>query len=164
MFLQDLKCHTSNSSESLFSNLLLDDISSSAFYLFVCVKPAIVNKCSQELFSFIKLPHFCSLISERKLHIVSTVAGVNLQTFVHAVNDDRIHVSRIMANIACGVRAGAMGLVSSSSTLELNKLKQLLSSIGVCIEVQESQMDAVCGLAGSGIAYVISMYSFIFFE
>ena len=56
------------------------------------------------------------------------------------------------ALVLCGASVYCPG---SCATVEDGKLtKELFSCVGICEELQESLLDAVTGLSGSGPAYV----------
>ncbi|MCL4140623.1 UNVERIFIED_CONTAM: hypothetical protein GTU68_014269 [Idotea baltica] len=65
-------------------------------------------------------------------------------------------VMRSMPNTPALVGAGAAGLAggSSASADDIEWASDILSSVGVAVEVSESMLDAVTGLSGSGPAYL----------
>jgi pyrroline-5-carboxylate reductase len=56
-----------------------------------------------------------------------------------------------------GETAGAYALGERATDADAVNLKQILDSIGVCHKMEESQLDAVTGLAGSGPAYIFML-------
>lgn len=60
-----------------------------------------------------------------------------------------------MPNTAVAVNAGTIGLaLHSSANSVAEQITTLLNKLGSCSIVAEDQLDAVVGVAGSGIAYV----------
>uniref|UniRef100_A0AAG5CRP8 Pyrroline-5-carboxylate reductase n=1 Tax=Anopheles atroparvus TaxID=41427 RepID=A0AAG5CRP8_ANOAO len=134
------------------------EVLSKASIVFICVKPQILPRLKDAFDSAQSLPN-----CERKL-IVSILAGVTL---------DRLHKDlaillpttfvRTMPNTPMQVGVGCtvfcQSANSSTYTAPLYEdLQYMLSTLGLGFEVQESQINAVTGLAGCGPAYV---YEFI---
>lgn len=86
--------------------------------------------------------------------LVSVAAGVSLSKLCSGAGHQR--VVRVMPNTPSLVRRGASAYCCGSdvSTLDRTHLEGMLRSVGTVFEVDESQMDAVTGLSGSGPAYV----------
>jgi pyrroline-5-carboxylate reductase len=87
--------------------------------------------------------------------VLSIAAGVRISTLeAHASGRP---VVRAMPNtpalVGQGVSAIAPGTSATEQHLEL--AEQLLRSVGVVVRVDESQLDAVTGLSGSGPAYLM---------
>lgn len=95
--------------------------------------------------------------SQEKHLFVSIAAGISLSTLEQLVPQSR-HV-RVMPNtpalVQAGVSAFARGRQATEEDAEL--VRRLLTTVGLAIEVPESQLDAVTGLSGSGPAYVFAM-------
>ncbi|KFB35626.1 AGAP002308-PA-like protein [Anopheles sinensis] len=134
------------------------EVLSKASIVFICVKPQILPRLKDVFASAKNLPN-----CERKL-IVSILAGVTLArlhtdlsvllptTFVRTMPNTPMQVG-----VGCTVFCQAAD--SSSYTEPLYEdLKYMLGTLGLAFEVQESQINAVTGLAGCGPAYV---YEFI---
>lgn len=68
-------------------------------------------------------------------------------------------VVRVMPNTPSLVGAGASAFCCGDDVSEDDKawIESMLGSVGLAVEVDESQMDAVTGLSGSGPAYVCMM-------
>lgn len=86
--------------------------------------------------------------------VLSVVAGVSIQTIQKLVGD--LPVARAMPNTSAKIGKSATGVAwSKQVTLDQQyELRDLLSSIGSVTVVQESQLDAVTAVAGSGPAFV----------
>jgi len=89
--------------------------------------------------------------------ILSVAAGVSLSKLTDWLATDR--VVRAMPNTPCLVGAGASAYCVADGVTAADKQKtnEILTSVGLAIEVAEKQMDAVTGLSGSGPAYVCVM-------
>lgn len=114
-------------------------------FLILAVKPQIFESATVSLD-----------LSGEKTTVVSVMGGIRMEQIESQLCTDRI--VRVMPNTPCLVNEGACG-VAFQSTIESITKEQILKmfgSLGVCIEVPESQLDAVTGLSGSGPAYVFS--------
>ena len=90
--------------------------------------------------------------------IVSIVAGVSIATMSKALGE-QVRIVRVMPNTPCLVGRGASGYaLGKTATAEDAAFTQsLLSTVGLAIQVPESQLDAVTGLSGSGPAYAFQV-------
>ena len=86
--------------------------------------------------------------------ILSVVAGVSIQTIQKHVGN--LPVARAMPNTSAKIGKSATGVAWSKyvSTGQQHELRRLLSSIGGVTVVEESQLDAVTAVAGSGPAFI----------
>ena len=113
--------------------------------IILCVKPQVLNEVLAEI---------ASNLTDKQL-IISVAAGVPLKS-IQAKIGSSIPLIRAMPNTPAIVQegvtalAGARGL--SSDHLEL--AKKIFESVGKTVVVDETLMDAVTGLSGSGPAYV----------
>ena len=91
--------------------------------------------------------------------IVSVAAGITLATMEGACPEGTRFI-RTMPNTPSLIGLGATGIAKGAHATEedLSAAKELLASVGMVIETNEKQLDAVTGLSGSGPAYV---YTFI---
>ena len=87
--------------------------------------------------------------------VLSVAAGVTLST-LEAGLENGSRVLRSMPNTPAllGLGAAALAPGSSASAEDVSWGVEILSSVGVACVVEESQLDAVTGLSGSGPAYV----------
>jgi pyrroline-5-carboxylate reductase len=87
--------------------------------------------------------------------IISIVAGQSID-WLSKHSPSGCRVIRCMPNTPALVGEGATGfaLSASATTADADFARGLLGSVGVAIEVPESQLDAVTGLSGSGPAFV----------
>jgi pyrroline-5-carboxylate reductase len=113
--------------------------------LVLCVKPQILDQV---------LRGIAPDVSREKL-IISIAAGVPI-----AAIERRLHppmrVVRAMPNTPATVGAGATALALGEHATEedLATAKTIFDSVGLTVVLDESQMDAVTGLSGSGPAYL----------
>ena len=86
--------------------------------------------------------------------VVSIAAGVSLNQLSSWIHHQRI--VRVMPNTPSLVGEGASAFCCSRSVTDEDKslVQSMLSSVGLVVEVNEYQMDAVTGLSGSGPAYI----------
>jgi len=91
--------------------------------------------------------------------ILSIAAGVTLDR-MESSSPAGTRIIRVMPNTPSLIATGASGIAAgtNASATDLESAKQLLESVGIVEIVNESQIDAVTGLSGSGPAYV---YTFI---
>lgn len=89
-----------------------------------------------------------------KTVIVSVAAGVSINTIQSHVGD--FAVARAMPNTSAQVGKSATGVAWSKFVTvdQQHELRKLLSSIGSVTVVEEEQLHAVTGVAGSGPAYL----------
>ena len=68
-------------------------------------------------------------------------------------------VVRVMPNTPALVLEGASAIAGSSTCTheDLGIARDIFSGIGICVELNESQIDAVTGLSGSGPAYCFAL-------
>ena len=87
--------------------------------------------------------------------VLSIAAGVSVATLQHSAGPN-VAVVRAMPNtpslVGQGASAYALGPTCHDDTAEL--AAQILGSVGVAVQVNESQLDAITGLTGSGPAYL----------
>lgn len=86
--------------------------------------------------------------------VISIAAGIGLDQLCGWIGHRR--VVRVMPNTPSLVRAGASAFCCGSEVSDEDRhwIQSMLDSVGLAVEVEESQMDAVTGLSGSGPAYV----------
>lgn len=89
--------------------------------------------------------------------LISIAAGIGISTLESYVPDTRI--VRVMPNHCCMVMEGASGFARGNSATDddMDVVYDILSSIGLAIEVNEEDLDAVTGVCGSSPAF---MYMF----
>ncbi|MGB9667746.1 MAG: pyrroline-5-carboxylate reductase [Thermosulfidibacteraceae bacterium] len=86
--------------------------------------------------------------------VITMVAGIRSSYYVERFGLDRL--VRIMPNVTVTVGSGAIAVsfIGSFNREEIDEILRLLSAVGKVVTVDESLMDAVTGLSGSGPAFV----------
>lgn len=90
---------------------------------------------------------------------ISVAAGTSLATFENVLGADT-PIVRAMPNTPAAVRQGITALIGNGNTskADISLAENLLSAIGETVLLDdESQMDAVTGVSGSGPAYVFHL-------
>lgn len=161
-------CHATNDNSTIFAGAKTTDHGHSengksdlTFVIFVCVKPHIALKLPG-FWDFLTKKNFIDSIASSSLIIISALAGVPMSTLKMSIDSHfkdnftyQIKLARIMPNTAVAVNAGTIGLALHSSANSVSEqITTLLNKLGSCSQVAEDQLDAVVGVAGSGIAYV----------
>jgi pyrroline-5-carboxylate reductase len=109
------------------------------------VKPQVMNKLLDEI---------APALDQRKL-VISIAAGVPIAAIERRVGHG-VRIVRTMPNTPALVGAGATALSGGEHATEddLRQARALFDAIGKTVEVDESLLDAVTGLSGSGPAYI----------
>lgn len=117
--------------------------------LILAVKP-------QDLFDV--LEEINPMINERKL-IISIAAGVDIKSIASTLTT-KCPIIRAMPNMSARVLTSATALSMGKlvQSEEMDFARRIFFCVGSVHQVEESQMDAVTGLSGSGPAYV---YTFL---
>lgn len=112
--------------------------------VFLAVKPSQVEGILEEIKEF---------ITPEKL-IVSVAAGITT-SFIEEHLPSKSRVIRVMPNTPVLVNEGMSGICGGkyASGDNLDYVVQMLSSIGKCVVVDESQIDIVTAISGSGPAF-----------
>lgn len=88
-------------------------------------------------------------------HLVMSIApGISLERLKRNLGTDRL--IRVMPNTPAlvGEGASAFCLGEGATEEDVDLAGQVLSSVGLCAQVKEDDMDAITGLSGSGPAYI----------
>jgi pyrroline-5-carboxylate reductase len=114
----------------------------------LAIKPQVVPKV---------LPQLASAFSDAKL-LVSIAAGLTSEA-LEGYLPGSPRVVRVMPNTPALVGAGATALCGGRHATpdDLTMARHLFEAVGTVRVVDESQMDAVTGLSGSGPAYVYTV-------
>ena len=125
------------------------EILNSASVVILAVKPQQAGEVLAEI-----QPRFTS-----QHLLISIAAGLTL-TKMESALPAKARVIRVMPNTPALVGASASGFACGKAAAKEDAAlaQQLLSAVGIAVEVKESLLDAVTGLSGSGPAYV---YQFI---
>lgn len=114
----------------------------------VAVKPQIVDRV---------LPIMKDHLREGAL-VISVAAGVPIEVFEHGLRDDA-KVIRSMPNTAAIALAGATAISrgTHATDLDVKIALALFDAVGRTTVLDETLLDAVTGLSGSGPAYIMLM-------
>lgn len=87
--------------------------------------------------------------------VISIAAGVDTETIEEAVPDG-VRVVRAMPNTPAKVGAGATAISPGkhASDDDLAIARAVFDAVGITVQLDESHLDAVTGLSGSGPAYI----------
>jgi pyrroline-5-carboxylate reductase len=113
--------------------------------ILIGVKPAVVLTVIREI----------APLTEGKL-VISLAAGVRVRN-MESVSGARL--MRAMTNTPTAIGRGATAIARGTRTIpdDLVRARTIFDAIGVTVEVDEDQIDAVTGLAGSGPAFVYTV-------
>jgi len=111
--------------------------------IFIATKPNTVEDVLNEI---------KDCITPEKL-VVSIAAGVSLNKIEKYIPENS--VIRVMPNTPALVKLGMFGVCkgTKASDSEVELIESLLSQLGICITVEESQIDIVTAISGSGPAF-----------
>ena len=109
----------------------------------LAVKPQLVSNVCKEL------------ITHNPRRVISIAAGVTIQSIEENFNSD-VAVLRVMPNTPAMVGEGMSAIAAGSfaSSEDLDWASSILSAVGEVVIVNETALDAVTGLSGSGPAYL----------
>lgn len=113
--------------------------------IILCVKPQIINNVLAEI---------QSSLSEKQL-VISVAAGVSISRIQDTIGQS-IPLVRAMPNTPAVIQEGVTALAGCRglSLEQLSVAQKIFESVGQVVVVDETLMDAVTGLSGSGPAYV----------
>ena len=120
------------------------ELAKTAELLILAVKPHIVTSVAAELSGKLTAEHL----------LVSVAAGIKLDKLCDSFQHKR--VVRVMPNTPCLVGEGAAGVAAADGAHrdDAKTVMDLLSTVGLAVEVPEALLDAVTGLSGSGPAFI----------
>jgi pyrroline-5-carboxylate reductase len=113
--------------------------------IILSVKPQIMKPVVQEIAKHLD---FSKLI-------ISIAAGVPLEA-IEACANKELKLIRVMPNICVSVREGVSAIAAGkhADKDDLLMAKAIFDSVGKSLFIEESLLDAVTGLSGSGPAYI----------
>ncbi|HMR78160.1 MAG TPA: pyrroline-5-carboxylate reductase [Polyangiaceae bacterium] len=116
--------------------------------LVLAVKPQVVDRVLDEIG-----PHV-----QPDTLVVSIAAGVPIQSIETRLHSG-VRVVRAMPNTAAIVQAGATGIAPGAHATDedIQVARALFDAVGRTVVLDESLIDAVTGLSGSGPAYIMLM-------
>jgi pyrroline-5-carboxylate reductase len=113
--------------------------------IILSVKPQIMKQVVEEIAKYLDLSKL----------IISIAAGVPLDAIEACARKD-LKLIRVMPNICVSVREGVSAIASGKHATkdDLMIAKTIFDSVGKSLFIEESLLDAVTGLSGSGPAYI----------
>ncbi|XP_074599628.1 uncharacterized protein LOC141853989 [Brevipalpus obovatus] len=125
------------------------DITKSCVIAFICVKPG--------QFSSIVKPMISCLQKYSGGCIISVMAGVTLQTLKGAFDSlVKFSIVRTIPNLAVEFGKGVWAWTSAKES-DGDDIIDILGLVSFAPFVEEKDIDTVCALSGSGIAYLIAI-------
>ena len=117
--------------------------------ILLAIKPQNMENVLREIAPLITTDHL----------IISIAAGITTHSMLQHLNG-AIPIIRIMPNTPALIQEGASVLTKGKHATETHckRAQKLFGSVGTVVTVDESLMDAVTGLSGSGPAYVFSLH------
>lgn len=112
----------------------------------LAVKPQVMAEASLSI---------ADAVTRSQALVISIAAGITIETLQTRLGPDTAIV-RCMPNTPALLRAGASGLYANRQTTDIQRgyAEQVLSAVGTtCWVDEESQLDAITALSGSGPAY-----------
>jgi len=103
-----------------------------------------------------KVPEVLEILSKlNPTRVLSIVAGVKVSS-MEKILGEKVRVLRAMPNTPALIGKGSAGVAAGSSATDEDLVwaVEILSAVGSAIVVEESQLDAVTGISGSGPAYL----------
>src|SRR5256712_1820409 len=121
------------------------DVAREAEVIVLCVKPQILDQV---------LRGISPDVSRDKL-IISVAAGVPIQAIERRLHPP-MRIVRAMPNTPAtvGAAATAFALGEHATEADLASARTIFDSVGLSVVLEETQLDAVTGLSGSGPAYL----------
>lgn len=121
------------------------EVAGSTPILLIAVKPQVMEICLAELKSSIRQTHL----------IISIAAGITTHFIESRLGNDT-RVVRVMPNTPALVGAGASAICSGTHATEedLDQTEKIFAALGTVYRFDESLMDAVTAVSGSGPAYL----------
>jgi pyrroline-5-carboxylate reductase len=121
------------------------DVAAAADVIFLAVKPQQMSQVLAELRDHVKREHL----------VISIAAGIPLSALAVGLGDAP-RLVRVMPNTPCLVGSGASGycLGANATADDAALVGKLLGAVGIARQVDETLLDAVTGLSGSGPAFV----------
>ncbi len=121
------------------------EVARTAGVVVLAVKPQIMDKVLVEIRDQLKPGTL----------VVSIAAGVDTEAIEGAVGEG-VRVVRAMPNTPALVGAGATAISAGrhASESDLATAKALFDAVGITVTLDETHLDAVTGLSGSGPAYI----------
>lgn len=128
--------------------------------VYVCNSNKYVAENSEYLFIAVKPQNFNAVIYSlgdvKPEKIISIMAGITKGAIKEGLARYTTKVARCMPNMPCSIGSGAVGIDMSDFDGDIDDtefISNIFNNIGVVLSINESKMDAVTGISGSGPAY-----------
>jgi pyrroline-5-carboxylate reductase len=121
------------------------EVARGAEIIVLSVKPQILHKVLREVGDQIRPGAL----------VISIAAGVDTETIEESLGDT-VRVVRAMPNVPATVGAGATAIAAGrrAGEADLDTARAIFDAVGITVALDESHLDAVTGLSGSGPAYI----------
>lgn len=121
------------------------EVARGAEIVVLAVKPQILHKVLREIADQLRPGAL----------VISIAAGVDTETIEEALGE-AVRVVRAMPNVPATVGAGATAIAAGrhASEADLDTARAIFDAVGITVALDESHLDAVTGLSGSGPAYI----------
>ncbi|HEY4239208.1 MAG TPA: pyrroline-5-carboxylate reductase [Kofleriaceae bacterium] len=122
------------------------EVARRAQLLVLSVKPQILDKVLREV----------GPAMQPGTLVISIAAGIDTETIEAALPVEGVRVIRTMPNTPALVGAGATAISAGThaSEADLATARAIFDAVGISVVLDESHLDAVTGLSGSGPAYI----------
>lgn len=129
--------------------------------VYTCDDNRFVAENSEFLLFAVKPQNFADVVKSlggfKPDKVISIMAGVKKNTIKNSLGMGMVKVARCMPNLPCSIGSGAVGVDMSdfnSDSDDIEFISKVFDALGIVLSVDESKMDAVTGISGSGPAYV----------
>ncbi len=124
------------------------ELASQSDAVILAVKPQNMREVLEEIRGSIRKDHL----------LISIAAGIPLK-MIHEIIGIDLPMIRVMPNTPALIQEGASALASGpfAGEKEMAVARKIFSAVGITVEVEETMLDAVTALSGSGPGYVFRM-------
>lgn len=130
----------------------LEELINSSDFIVLAIKPQVMNKVLNSIKDVVCL--------EKKVFI-SIAAGLEINKLRSWISKEKenVKMTRVMPNTPALIKKGISGVAYSEniSNEEKDKINKILKATGEVVEVEESKIDIVTAVSGSGPAFVMVM-------
>lgn len=128
--------------------------------VYTCNSNKYVAENSEYLLIAVEPKNFRNVVSSlggyKPEKIISVMAGIEKQTIKEYLGLYTIKVARCMPNLPCSIGSGAVGIDMSDfdgDSDDSEFIFNIFNNLGVVLSTNESKMDAIASISGSGPAY-----------
>ncbi|MFW9951459.1 MAG: pyrroline-5-carboxylate reductase [Candidatus Thorarchaeota archaeon] len=121
------------------------EVINNAKYILIAVIPQVIDDVLSVIGPIISTEHI----------IISIAAGVSFK-HINKFVDEKNGLIRVMTNTPALIGAAATAIAHNQHVKkdQLDFVKRIFNAVGLVVELEESHLDAVTGLSGSGPAYI----------